>query len=461
MYACHKRFFSMLLLMVLFVSFMVPAGFADTAEDTALTEWIRDYVKENYYLEVTDAQLEAGMRKGMLEALDPYSTYLTKAEMDDLIQSLSNEFEGVGLYLEETKPFIRVVKVIPNSPAARAGIQADDVLVSVDGESISGQALEVVVAKIKGPSGTTVKLGIQRPGRAGELLFTLMRQRIVVESVTYKVLEGNTGYIRIEDFSATADERVDKIVSNFIQWGITDIVVDLRGNPGGFLDSAIEIADTFLPIGTEIVRIDYRREPDVTEFAKRAGFTGKVAVLVDGRSASASEIVAGALKGRSNVRLFGETTYGKGLIQEIMRFPQGDGLKLTIAEYLGPNGLKIQENGVTPDVVVETVKPDLAPFDALIQWFYTRPLKQGDTGLDVFALQQRLRILGFEVKASGMYDLATKTALMQFESREKLVSDGILDEIVKKSLDRAIFKSYNQIRADQTLQKSLEWLKSQ
>lgn len=446
------------LVMILLMMGM-SAGFA--ASDAESTEWIRDYVKANYYLEVQESQLELGSRKGMLEALDPYSAYYTKSEMDELMQSLSNTFEGVGMVLEQSGSFVKVVKVLSDSPASKAGIMADDLVVTVDGESIRGMALEVVVAKIKGPAGTQVKLGIERTGRSGELFFTLVRQKIVIQSVSYKVLESNIGYLKLEDFSETADERVREIVSNFKVWGIKSLVLDLRGNPGGYLDSAVDIADSLLPAGAEIVTVDYRREANVTEVAVRSGFEGKIAVLVDGNSASASEIVVGALKGRSNVRVFGVTTFGKGLVQEIVRFQEGDGLKLTIAEYYGPNGLKIQAKGVVPDVEVKTVKPDLTPFSNLIQFIYTRPLKIGSSGLDVYALQQRLQILGYTLKPSGTYDLATQNELKAYESLKKLNSDGVLDEIVKKSIDRAIFERYNQVRADQPLQKGLEWLKLQ
>ena len=435
------------------------AGFS--ASDMELTEWIRDYVKANYYLEVEDTQLELGARKGMLQALDPYSVYYTKDEMDYFMQSLSNTYEGVGMVLEQSGSFVKVVKVIPDSPASKAGILADDLIVSVDGESIRGMALEVVVSKIKGIAGTKVELGVERTGRSGELSFTLVRQRIVMQSVSYKILDLKIGYIKLEDFSETADDKVREIVSNFKTLGIQAIVVDLRGNPGGYLNSAVDIADTLLPEGAEIVTVDYRREEDVTEIALRKGFEGKIAVLVDGKSASASEIVAGALKGRNNVRVFGETTYGKGLVQELVRFEEGDGLKLTIAEYYGPRSLKIQGKGVVPDVEVKTVKPDLTPFNTLIPFIYTKPLKPGMTGLDVFALQQRLHILGYTLKPSGSYDLATQNALKAYESLKKLNSDGVLDEIVKKSIDRAIFERYNQVMADQPLQESLEWLKLQ
>ena len=449
---------SLVLVLVLLLG-SLPLSFA--AEDQDLTQWIRDYVKENYYLEVQDSQLETGARKGMLEALDPYSTYYTKTEMDALMESLSNTFEGVGMVLESSGAYVKVIKVLPDSPASRGGLMVNDLIVSVDGESIRGLALEVVVAKIKGPTGTQVKLGIERSGRTGELFFTLTRQKITIQSVSYKILDHKVGYLKLEDFSDAADDQVRNIVSNFKAWGIKTMVLDLRGNPGGYLDAAVDIADTLLPAGSKIVTVDYRREPDVTELALRSGFEGKIAVLVDGGSASAAEIVAGALKGRSHVRLFGETTFGKGLVQEIVRFKTGDGLKLTIAEYFGPSGLKIQGKGIAPDVEVKSVKPDMTLFNQLIQFIYTRPLKAGDTGLDVLALQQRLQILGYTIKPTGSYDLATKNALAQYESAKNLNSDGVLDEVVKKSIDRAIFERYNQVMADQPLQKALEWLKIQ
>jgi carboxyl-terminal processing protease len=254
---------------------------------------------------------------------------------------------------------------------------------------------------------------------------------------------------------------VREIVSNFANWGISRLIVDVRGNPGGYLNSAVDIADTFLPKGSEIVRIDYRREADVTEIAKRAGYNGKVAVLIDGNSASASEVLTAALKGRSNVKVFGVTSYGKGVIQEILRFPEGDGIKLTIAEYRGPDGIKIQDVGIVPDVIVENPKPDMSPYKNLAPLIYVKPLKSGDTGLTVFALQQRLSSLGYTVTPTGTFDSGTRSALMKFQLRQNLTVDGIFQEIVKKSIDRAIFQGYNQLMADKPLVRALEWLKTE
>jgi carboxyl-terminal processing protease len=451
------------MLLILMATFVLPGGFAaeTESEDAALLEWMRDYVKENYYLEVDDDQLTEGMLKGMLETLDPYSTYLTKEEMTDLFQSLNNSFEGVGMYLIEAKPYIRVHKVIPDSPAEKAGILADDLIVSVDGESIHGQSLEVVVAKIKGPAGTEVKVGIQRPGKTGELSFTLTRQRITIESVTSKVIDGSVGYIKLEDFGFGVEDKFRKAVSSFRNRGINDIVVDLRGNPGGYLDAAVDIADTLLPIGSKIVTVDYRREADDTEYAKRMGFEGDIAVLIDGKSASASEVLTAALIGRENVRVFGETSYGKGLVQEVRRLSTGDGVKLTIAEYYGPSGLKIQGVGITPDEEVVDSGNDLSPFKALAPFYFTEPLKVGEASVSAFALQQRLKLLGYEVQLTGVFDQGTQQALSHYEKASNYPIDGILDEIVKKSIDRAIFERYNQVVADEPLQKSLEWLKIQ
>lgn len=458
-----KRLYRLFILLMLMAALVLPAGFAaeTESEDAALLEWMRDYVKENYYLEVNDDQLTEGMLKGMLETLDPYSTYLTKDEMTELFQSLNNSFEGVGMYLIEAKPYIRVHKVIPGSPAEKAGILTDDLIVSVDGETIHGQSLEVVVAKIKGPAGTQVKLGVQRPGKTGELSFILIRQRITIESVTSKVIDGSVGYIKLEDFGFEVEGKFRKAVSSFRNRGINDIVVDLRGNPGGYLDAAVDIADTLLPIGSKIVTVDYRREADDTEYAKRMGFEGDIAVLIDGKSASASEVLTAALIGRENVRVFGETSYGKGLVQEVRRLSTGDGVKLTIAEYYGPSGLKIQGVGITPDVEVIDSGNDLSPFKALAPFYFTEPLKVGEASVSAFALQQRMKLLGYEVQLSGVFDIGTQQALFNYEKASNYPADGILDEIVKKSIDRAIFERYNQVVADEPLQKSLEWLKIQ
>lgn len=459
-----KGTYRVLMLFLLMLTLVIPGGFAAEAEepvDAELLDWMRDYVKENYYLEVNDAQLTEGMLKGMLETLDPYSTYLTKDEMTELFQSLNNSFEGVGMYLIEAKPYIRVHKVIPGSPAEKAGILADDLIVSVDEESIHGQSLEVVVAKIKGPAGTQVKLGIQRPGKTSELSFTLTREKITIESVSSKVIEGSIGYIKLEDFGFGVEDKFRQAVSGFKNRGIKKLVVDLRGNPGGYLDAAVDIADTLLPLGSKIVTVDYRREADDTEYAKRAGFDGDIAVLIDGKSASASEVLTAALIGRENIKVFGETSFGKGLVQEVRRLSGGDGVKLTIAEYYGPNGLKIQGIGITPDVEVIDEGSDLSAFKVLAPFYYYGPLKVGETSVSALALQQRLNLLGSDLQLSGVFDSKTQLALSSYEQKINVQADGLLDEAVKKSIDRAIFERYNQVVADEPLVKSLEWLKTQ
>lgn len=458
-----KSTYRVLILLLLMLTMVIPDGFAAEAEpiDAELLEWMRDYVKENYYLEVNDAQLTEGMLKGMLETLDPYSTYLTKDEMTELFQSLNNSFEGVGMYLIEAKPYIRVHKVIPGSPAEKAGILADDLIVSVDDESIHGQSLEVVVAKIKGPAGTQVKLEIQRPGKTSELSFMLTREKITIESVSSKVIEGSIGYIKLEDFGFGVEDKFRQAVSGFKNKGIKKLVVDLRGNPGGYLDAAVDIADTLLPLGSKIVTVDYRREADDIEYAKRAGFDGEIAVLIDGKSASASEVLTAALIGRENIKVFGETSYGKGLVQEVRRLSTGDGVKLTIAEYYGPSGLKIQGVGITPDVEVIDQGSDLSAFKALAPFYYSGPLKLGETSVSALALQQRLNLLGYDLQLSGVFDRETQLALKGYEQKNNILMDGLLDEVVKKSVDRAIFERYNQVVADEPLEESLKWLKTQ
>lgn len=455
-----RNFKLLLILAILIVSVMTPS-FSDVKVEIDSTGILKDFIKENYYIEVEDAQLTEGMIRGMFEILDPYSAYLSKQEMTDLLNGLNNSFEGVGLYLIEDKPYVRVQKVIPDSPAAKAGILTDDIIVKVNSETIRGQSLEVVVSRIKGSAGTEVQLGILRTGRSGELSFNLTRQKITIKSVTTKMLSGDVGYIKLEDFGEDADNQVRYTLANFQSLGITDIVLDLRGNPGGYLDVAVDIASTFLPAGAEIVTIDYRREPDVVEKARLSGFSGKVAVLIDANSASASEVLAAALKGRDNVKLFGETTYGKGTVQEVRRFLSGDGIKITVAEYYGPNGLKINDIGVAPDVYIESVRSDLTQYENLAPFYDFGTLQTDQNHLVIYALQQRLRILGYPVAATGIYDAGTKNAILNYEESNNLPADGILDAALKKSVDRSIYESYNLQVMDQPLHESLNWLKSQ
>ncbi len=429
-----------------------------------LEEYLREYIKNNYKDPVTEAQLNAAQLKGMFDSLDPYSNYYTKEEYAELMDSLTGSFVGIGAYLEVYNGYVKITKPIPGSPAEKVGLAAGDIIMKVDGVSIENMALDTVVAKIKGVEGTKVKLTVLKNSTKKQEDFIITRGVIVIEIVSSKMLNKEQGYIALDAFDENAASKVIDAVESLVDKGAKGIVLDLRNNPGGYLSEAITLSDYFLAKGKEIVSIDYKNATDesikdVTE-AKAKGSNLPLVILVNANSASASEIVASALQMNGRAKIVGVTSYGKGTVQTLKELPQGDGIKLTIAEYKGPNNTKINGIGVKPDYVVAL--PDVSKkteIEKLAPFTETKVSAAGETGLNVFAAQQRLNVFGNKLELTGKMDTATVNALKVYQKDNKLSITSKLDASTKKSLEEKTKQLYNQITFDSQLGKALEVLK--
>lgn len=329
-------------------------------------------VSTRYVGDVDERTIVEGAIKGMFEALgDPYSAYMTSEEYRNSLQSIAGEFEGIGAEMAaqdadgvSCSPIggacrLVVIRVLRESPALRAGLLADDVVVAVDGVSTSGKTVEETIGSIRGPKGSEVRLTIDRGGSELELAIT--RDVIRTEDVRSEVLaSGTVGYLRIDGFSSNAAEDFTaQLRSLVVDQGLRRIVLDLRDDPGGFVDAAKRIASQFIAEGP----IFWEESADGTKTPQNADPGGvatdpsiQVVVLVNGGSASASEILAGALQDTGRAQLVGETTFGKGTIQEWQLLRNGDsgGFRLSVKKWLTPNQTWIHEQGIEPDVVVET-----------------------------------------------------------------------------------------------------------
>ena len=300
-----------------------------------------------------DAQLAEGAARGLLAALqDPYAAYYNAENFAHLTELLDGTFTGVGLMLEERPgPVLEVVNVIEGGPAAGAGVVKGERIVSVDGESMVGKTAEEVVSRVRGPEGSTVRVGLDGPLGPREL--TMTRAVLELPVLETELLPDGTGLVELIEFPQDIGTRVRSAVDALITQGATGIVLDLRGNPGGLLDEAVSVASVFINEGP-IVSVK-ERERDLQTFAA----TGKaftdvpLVVLVDNGTASASEIVAAAVQDRGRGRVVGTKTFGKGTVQVVRSLPSGAGMKFTIAEYLTPSGASIEGVGVAPDVVAE------------------------------------------------------------------------------------------------------------
>lgn len=316
-----------------------------------------DYVKERYPFEVKDEELITNAVKGVLQGLDPYSNYYAKEEAIDLMETLNGSYVGIGAYLGETNGYIEVISTFANSPAEKAGLKAGDLIVSVDDLDVKGLTLDEAVKLIKGKEGTKVKIGVLREGK--QIYFEITRQSIEINPVSYKILEKDIGYIKLDEFSTNATKYVKEALSEFDNKGIKKVILDLRDNPGGLLDEAISLSRLFIPKGP-IVHIRRNFMPIETRYSYLEKPKYELVVLVNGNSASASEIFAGAVKDRKAGTLIGTKTFGKGLIQSIMPLNDGSILKMTTAEYLTPNETSINGIGIEPDIAVEnTTHEDL------------------------------------------------------------------------------------------------------
>lgn len=312
---------------------------------------------ENYYLyedEIDGDALIDGIYSGYAEALgDPYTEYYDEEETEALYESTSGEFSGIGATMSQSLDSgeITVSNVYEDSPADKAGMKQGDVIYEVDGRSVSGQDLETVVSWIKGEQGTDVTLCVLRDGKKVEL--TATRDIIEVQTVSSEMKDGQIGYIAVSEFDSVTYDQFEAALEDLESQGMQGLVIDLRGNPGGNLTTVTDMLKLLLPEGTIVSTKDkYGNTEEITCDGKHE-FTKPLAVLVNQYSASASEIFSGAIQDYGTGTIVGMTTYGKGVVQQLMDLGDGTCLKVTIAEYYTPSGRSINGTGVEPDVEVE------------------------------------------------------------------------------------------------------------
>ena len=337
----------------------------DLARASAYVREVMELVNAQYVdaAAVPYARLARGALHGMVEALDPHSEFLEKASHDQVEEDLSGEFGGIGIQVETRQNRVVVIAPMAGTPGERAGIRRGDEIVAIDGQPVVTGGVDAVVSRLRGRPRTTVTVGIQRPGLRETLTLTLTRERIRIESVRgARVLADGVGYVQLTEFSEHTGRQLRQALARLAEQGIRALVLDLRNNPGGLLEAAVEVAQPFFREGELIVETRGRRPQDNERFRATAGgapWSLPLAVLVNAGSASAAEIVAGALKDAGRAVLVGERTFGKGSVQSIFKLRDGEGLRLTTARYFTPAGTSIHEQGVRPHVeVVMTPEED-------------------------------------------------------------------------------------------------------
>jgi len=329
-----------------------PSTSLDGLESTLAS--FRSELEKKYIGEINDDELIEGAIKGYVDALgDPYTTYYTKAEMEEIMEETSGNYVGIGVYmLQNINDNTITLLPMEGTPAEKAGVLAGDILTKVNKEECSGETIDEAAKKIKGEKGTKVTIEVKRNDEIKT--FEITRDKVMISHINSEKLENNIGYIEILDFDGgTADEFKTKY-EKLEKEGITKLIIDLRNNGGGIVSESLEIADMLLEKGkTVLITEDKNKNTEITKTSKEQTIKIPVVVLVNEYSASASEILAGALKDNQRVTLVGTKTYGKGVIQELHQLSDGSGLKITTNEYFTPNHNKINEVGIEPDIKVE------------------------------------------------------------------------------------------------------------
>lgn len=319
-------------------------------------------VRTNYVDEVSETKLIESAISGLLTSLDPHSSYMPPESYDNMREQTKGEFGGLGIEVTMENGVVKVVSPIEDTPADRAGLESGDLIIQIDGEDVQGLTLNDAVEKMRGPINTKIRLKIFREEEKRTFDVTIVRDKIKIRSVRWELKDDGIGYIRVSTFNEQVEELLPKAVKELTEKNenkqLTGIVLDLRNNPGGLLTQAIYLSDAFLDKG-EIVSTQGRIEGQNSRSYAKEGDIAKgapVAVLINGGSASASEIVAGALQDHKRAVIMGTKSFGKGSVQTIIGLPGGAGMRLTTALYYTPSGRSIQAKGIDPDIIVKPAR---------------------------------------------------------------------------------------------------------
>ena len=352
--------FQKVLLIFFFSILLLNKSFSKNEEDIYqkidLFSEVLDKINKEYVDEVNQGKAMDAAINGVLQSLDPYSAYMSPEMFNDMQTETTGEFGGLGIEVGMEAGVVKVISPIDNTPASRAGIKAGDYIVKINETQVQGKSLTEAVELMRGPVGTDIEITVRRIGKKKAIIFNITREIIEIESVKSKILDDKIGYLRLTSFNENSSEQIkNKIKEIKKDKKIKGYILDLRNNPGGLLSQAIRISDFFLDYG-EIVSTKSRKSSENRKWFSKKGdlIDGKtLIVLINYGSASASEIVAGALKEHKRAILIGENSYGKGSVQSIIPLKNKGAIRLTISKYYLPSGESISEVGVTPDIEIE------------------------------------------------------------------------------------------------------------
>ena len=416
--------------------------------DGLLKSAVEEMMKDN-------PELMYEMIKSAFRSLDDYSEFYTSDEYREYYQRLNNIFYGMGVIIQRRDNQVVIIRIYDGGGAQAAGIIEGDILLEVDGQPITGMNLDSISALVAGEEGTTVNIKVQRGGN--ELVFDVERRRVEESTVGALVLPSDIGYIEIISFSEGTSDEFATVLADFKEKNINNIILDLRNNPGGLLTSVISIAKQIVPAGV-IAQTMYRNEEEnATFYSDLTDSNYKFAVLVNGNTASAAEVLTGALQDSGAGFVIGTTTYGKGVIQNVFNLKTGDAFKITTGHYLTRDGHDINGVGIEPDETIENpVKPiDLSRYE---EFDYKTKWHLGEQGTGVLAAKQRLSILGYYYgEINDIFDEALESAVYAFQDdEEKLSPYGVLDLSTQATLENRFYVI--EVETDEQLYTAYEYL---
>lgn len=426
-------------------------------EDMERFEQVYNTISEDYMDEVNSGQLMEGAMEGMIEELgDPHSSYMNQEMADEFTQSLESSFEGIGAEVSLVDNTVTIVAPFRDSPAEQAGLQPNDQVLEVDGESTEGETLNETVLRIRGEQGTEVTLTVQRSGSSEPFDVLVERDEIPVETVQSEIIEEDgvqVGHLTLTSFGESTASEFEEQLASLEDEGMEALIIDVRGNPGGFLNAVEEIGELVIASDKPLVQIEDRNE-QVEEFTSSLSEPKDYPIVgvIDEGSVSASEILAGALKEAGGYDLVGQTTYGKGTVQQSMELGDGSQLKLSMFKWLTPDGNWIDGEGVEPTIEVE--QPAYFTSAALDP---ENPLELDQVGEEIETAQSMLEGLGYEPgRSDGYFNEETESAVQAFQEEQDLEASGIIDEDTAEALNQALLENIRDPENDGQLERALE-----
>lgn len=427
------------------------------ADKTKMYEAVLDYVMNEH------PDLLEGSIQAVTDTLDDYSDYMTAEELKSFLMGVENVYVGIGVTIEKVDEGIKVTEVNENGGAFESGIQVNDIIFEVNGQNIKDFTLDESRVLIIGDEGTSVDLKVHRG--ENDILFSVVRKKIYVDTVTYSAEEGGVGYIYISEFASSTPMLVEKALEDLEGQGIKKFMIDVRDNPGGTLGSAIGVLELFVPKGKTLTKIIYNNERRNIEIKSEADFkkapNREIIILVNENSASAAELFSGAMQNLKLAKVLGVTSYGKGSMQEFMGlispkdYDLGD-IKLSVAEFTKPDGGKINGCGIKPDIKVKNYtellkNSDFTPLESKKRYTI------GDVDKDVYAIEERLTALGYYVgEVDEVFDEFTKAATAKFQENLGLHPYGVMDFTTQQAVENEISKT--EVLIDKQLETAYDML---